>query len=81
MSTLGGVYLLWLMSRNMKPLIPQSTVTACNVLLATASAQVALGIATLLTYVPVELAAAHQAGSLTLLTASLYCLHTIRRFR
>ena len=40
--------------------------------------QVSLGIATLLTYVPVSLATLHQAGSLTLLTFALWLLHTTR---
>lgn len=40
--------------------------------------QVSLGVATLLLYVPVGLATAHQAGSLTLLTFALWLLHTTR---
>ena len=42
-------------------------------------AQVGLGIATLLLYVPIPLAAAHQLGSLVLLTTSLATAHTLRR--
>lgn len=42
------------------------------------SIQVSLGVATLLTYVPVSLATLHQAGSLTLLTFALWLLHTTR---
>ena len=42
-------------------------------------AQVTLGIATLLTYVPPALGTAHQAGALTLLTLALCLLHTLRR--
>ena len=41
--------------------------------------QVALGITTLLTYVPPSLGTAHQAGALTLLTLALGLLHTLRR--
>jgi cytochrome c oxidase assembly protein subunit 15 len=41
--------------------------------------QVTLGISTLLMHVPVNLAAAHQAGSLTLLTICLYLRHAILR--
>lgn len=40
--------------------------------------QVGLGITTLLTHVPVSIAAMHQAGSMTLLTFVLYLMHTLR---
>mmetsp|Transcript_56646 Transcript_56646/g.120507 ORF Transcript_56646/g.120507 Transcript_56646/m.120507 type:complete len:479 (+) Transcript_56646:99-1535(+) len=42
------------------------------------SAQMCLGIATLLLYVPVELGVAHQAGGLFVLTALATVLHTLR---
>lgn len=41
--------------------------------------QVTLGISTLLSYVPVSLGAAHQAGALTLLTFMILLNHTVRR--
>ncbi|PNX71001.1 cytochrome c oxidase assembly protein cox15-like protein, partial [Trifolium pratense] len=44
-----------------------------------ASLQVTLGISTLLSYVPVSLGTAHQAGALTLLTFMLLLNHTVRR--
>jgi len=37
-----------------------------------------LGISTLLTYVPVSLAAAHQSGSLTLLSLALWLVHELK---
>ena len=40
--------------------------------------QVTLGITTLLTYVPVELGSAHQAGALALFTTTLLLLHRLR---
>jgi heme A synthase len=40
--------------------------------------QVTLGVTTLLTYVPVPLGAAHQAGALTLFTAVLALMHAVR---
>ncbi|CAH2084382.1 unnamed protein product [Euphydryas editha] len=40
--------------------------------------QVCLGVSTLLTYVPTELAASHQAGSLLLLTAAVWLTHEIK---
>ncbi|KAL6975134.1 Cytochrome c oxidase assembly protein cox15 [Sarracenia purpurea var. burkii] len=44
-----------------------------------AALQVTLGISTLLSYVPVSLGTAHQAGALTLLTLMLLLNHTVRR--
>ncbi|CAK9148906.1 unnamed protein product [Ilex paraguariensis] len=44
-----------------------------------AALQVTLGISTLLSYVPVSLGTAHQAGALTLLTLMILLNHTIRR--
>ena len=41
--------------------------------------QVALGITTLMIYVPPSLGSAHQAGALTLFTLVLALLHTLRR--
>jgi cytochrome c oxidase assembly protein subunit 15 len=49
-----------------------------HLLLAALLAQVALGIATLLTIVPAALAAAHQAGALLLLTLALLLNHALR---
>lgn len=46
---------------------------------AMANVQVALGISTLLYLVPVPLAAAHQAGSVMLLSAMVHLLVTMRR--
>jgi len=37
-----------------------------------------LGIATLLNYVPINLAATHQLGSLVVLTCGLYTAHSLR---
>jgi cytochrome c oxidase assembly protein subunit 15 len=42
-------------------------------------AQAGIGIATLLTAVPVALGALHQAGAVVLLTSALWCLHQARR--
>jgi len=40
--------------------------------------QMGLGISTLLTYVPVSLAAAHQSGSLTLFSLALWLVHELK---
>ncbi|TXG66923.1 hypothetical protein EZV62_008198 [Acer yangbiense] len=44
-----------------------------------AALQVTLGISTLLSYVPVSLGSAHQAGALTLLTLMILLNHTVRK--
>ncbi|XP_054821302.1 cytochrome c oxidase assembly protein COX15-like [Prosopis cineraria] len=41
--------------------------------------QVTLGVSTLLSYVPVSLGAAHQAGALTLMTLVILLTHTVRK--
>lgn len=41
----------------------------------------ALGLGTLLWFVPTHLAAAHQAGALTVLTTALWLAHEMRRPR
>lgn len=46
-----------------------------------ASAQFALGVATLVNYVPISLAASHQLGSLVVFTSSLYLSHALRYAR
>jgi cytochrome c oxidase assembly protein subunit 15 len=52
--------------------------TGVHLLLAALALQLTLGISTLLLVVPVALAAAHQAGAVLLLTASLYVSHQFR---
>jgi len=51
---------------------------AAHLFLAALSAQVVLGILTLIYVIPIPLAAAHQGGSVVLLSASLIVLHRLR---
>jgi cytochrome c oxidase assembly protein subunit 15 len=67
---------LWAYSRRL-PLPAQSRL-AMNALLGVTVVQVSLGISTLIYFVPVPLAAAHQAGSLTLLSVALWLIHSLR---
>ena len=53
-------------------------ITGLHLLLAAFALQLALGISTLLLAVPVVLAAAHQAGAIILLTASIFVSHQLR---
>jgi heme a synthase len=48
---------------------------------AAATAQASLGVVTLLTYVPISLAALHQLGSVVVFTSSLYLAHALRYAR
>jgi cytochrome c oxidase assembly protein subunit 15 len=41
--------------------------------------QVTLGVTTLLTYVPVSLGSAHQAGALTLFSVALALMYSVKR--
>ena len=45
----------------------------------TATAQFALGVTTLLNYVPISLAAAHQMGSVAVFTSGIYLTHALRQ--
>lgn len=63
----------------MRAALPLLAVRTAAAAFAMANVQVALGISTLLYLVPVPLAAAHQAGSVALLTAVLHVLLALRR--
>jgi len=71
------IALMWLAGQRAD--LPQPVRAALHGLVAVAALQVALGIATLLLFVPVSLAAAHQAGAVLLLTAAINFRHTLRK--
>ncbi|XP_075975347.1 heme A synthase COX15 isoform X2 [Anticarsia gemmatalis] len=75
-TTLALATALWLMSRG-KKLSPMAR-RVVNGVGAMAWLQVALGISTLLHYVPTPLAASHQSGSLVLLTLAIWLTHEIK---
>lgn len=76
-TTFSSVVGLWLAARPAN--LPPRARLAVNAMLAVAIAQVSLGIATLLYYVPTELAATHQAGSLTLLTMAIWFVGELKK--
>jgi cytochrome c oxidase assembly protein subunit 15 len=80
MLTWTGCVSYWVFSRrfNKAGLLAPPANTASHLLFGVSSIQVMLGISTLLSLVPLPLAMAHQAGSLTLLTSGIYLLHTLR---
>ena len=75
----AAVVVLWIVSRRGDVAGRTKGLAAAAVLVAVG--QAALGIATLLLYVPVSLAAAHQAGAVVLLTLLLGLAFTLRRGR
>lgn len=60
--------------------LPSQIRRGLHLLMGVAALQVTLGISTLLTFVPVHLAASHQAGAMSLLTVALWLSHRVRRF-
>ncbi|ORZ33926.1 cytochrome oxidase assembly protein-domain-containing protein [Catenaria anguillulae PL171] len=75
-TTFAGITTLWLKARRLP--LPRPVHIAAHGVLGVALAQVTLGITTLLYFVPIELAAAHQGGSLALLTSALWLMHKIK---
>ncbi|KAI4374835.1 hypothetical protein MLD38_012782 [Melastoma candidum] len=76
-STLVAVGALWWSTRKLD--IHPAIRSLIGSTLGMAAVQVTLGISTLLSYVPVSLGSAHQAGALTLLTLVIMLNHTVRR--
>lgn len=75
-ATFSSIVALYLYARRLPMSISARRALNCTLLMGIA--QPTLGILTLLYYVPTHLAAAHQAGSLSLLTCSLWLLHRLR---
>ncbi|CAJ1067619.1 cytochrome c oxidase assembly protein COX15 homolog [Xyrichtys novacula] len=76
-SSLTAITGLYLFSRRM--MIPRRAKIAISLLTAMAYGQVALGISTLLLYVPTPLAATHQSGSVALLSLAIWVLAELRK--
>jgi len=78
MTTFASICGLHISSRYLRIPLPRPALIASNALLGMSFIQVGLGISTLLLHVPVPIASAHQMGSLTLLTLSMWFVHTLR---
>eukprot|EP00249_Psilotum_nudum_P004976 c18470_g1_i1 orf=155-1531(+) len=76
-STVVSMGILWLAARRL-PLNP-SVQALVDSSFGMAVLQATLGISTLLSYVPISLGVAHQAGALTLFTLIITLLHMLRR--
>uniref|UniRef100_A0A1B6D8M1 Cytochrome c oxidase assembly protein COX15 homolog n=2 Tax=Clastoptera arizonana TaxID=38151 RepID=A0A1B6D8M1_9HEMI len=78
-STLSLISGMWLLSKRRK--LPPRAYAAANAIAAMAWMQVGLGITTLLTYVPVSVAALHQSGSLVLLSLAVWLTHELKHVK
>ncbi|KAH7544142.1 hypothetical protein JRO89_XS15G0115700 [Xanthoceras sorbifolium] len=76
-TTLFSIGALWLATRKLD--IHPAIRSLIGSTVGMAALQVTLGISTLLSYVPVSLGSAHQAGALTLLTLMILLNHTVRK--
>ncbi|OWM85928.1 hypothetical protein CDL15_Pgr012178 [Punica granatum] len=76
-ATLVSIGVLWWSTRKLD--IHPAVRSLIGTALGMAALQVTLGISTLLSYVPVSLGTAHQAGALTLLTLMVLLNHTVRK--
>lgn len=70
------VPLFWF--KAMKTELSNTTRLACHLLLIMLVIQISLGIATLLNFVPIPLAASHQGGAVLLFAAALWVSHRLR---
>lgn len=75
-TTLALITATWMISRKCN--LPPRARMAANAVLFMGWMQVVLGISTLLTYVPTDLAASHQSGSLILLSLAFWLTHELK---
>jgi heme a synthase len=78
-ATIAGIGLLVSRAVRNKVSLPPSVVRAAHSMSGMVTVQVGLGIATLMSYVPVWLGATHQAGALALFTTGLWARHAVRK--
>ena len=82
MATLGGIWSMFAVAKTSSggaywKAVPRATRIALTAVTGMSLVQVGLGISTLLLYVPIPLAAVHQAGSLVLLTIITCSVHSL----
>lgn len=75
-TTLSMITALYLLSR--KRVLPRKAYYAVTAVAIMGWMQVLLGVTTLLSYVPVPLAASHQSGSLVLLSTTIWLTHELK---
>lgn len=78
-TTFFSVFAVHMYSHRLRPIIPKNAYRTLNACMGLVTIQAALGITTLIYLVPIELATAHQAGALGLLTGILVLFQQLRR--
>lgn len=76
-STVTGISAMWYKSRKIS-MLPKSIKLLSNALMLTVWAQGTLGVLTVINEVPIPLASAHQAGSVTLLTFAVWLVNRLK---
>jgi cytochrome c oxidase assembly protein subunit 15 len=74
-----SVFALHMHSHKIKSIVPRPAYKWLNISMGVVTLQYILGMCTLLYLVPVDLAAAHQAGALTLLTCMLLMVNNLKK--
>lgn len=78
-TTAISVFALHMYSHRIKTIIPRHAYKWLNISMGVVTLQYILGMCTLLYLVPTDLAAAHQAGALTLLTCTLLLVNNLKK--
>lgn len=78
-TTCISVFALHMYSHKIKTIIPRHAYKWLNISMGVVTLQYILGMCTLLYLVPTDLAAAHQAGALTLLTTTLLLVNNLKK--
>ncbi|ANZ78097.1 BA75_04895T0 [Komagataella pastoris] len=78
-TTFFSVFAVHMYSHRLRSIIPKNAYRTLNACMGLVTIQAALGISTLIYLVPIELATAHQAGALGLLTGILVLFQQLRR--
>merc|ERR1712070_240570 len=78
LASISAIYYKVMTNAALFATLPTFTKNAFHAAALMAWTQVGLGILTLLLYVPIPLAAVHQAGSLVLLTFKIALLHSLK---
>ena len=80
-TTAAVVTALYLSTKQISNIFPKSTKIARHCVMGAVAMQVTLGITTLLYLVPIPLAAAHQSGSVILLSSHLWFLNSLKKIK
>lgn len=77
-ASVSGISALWWQARKLAPILPPHIRLLTHCLMGAAWGQGLLGVSTLLLNVPIPLASAHQAGSVSVLTFALWLVNRMK---